>query len=502
MRHLMTHRAGFEETIKNFYTFDPERGLALARYVREHTPERIYPAGSVPAYSNYGTALAGYLVERISNEPFEDYVERHIFAPLKMSHSTFRQPAPLASAVSKGYGSADGAPVPFEIFNPSPAGAMSTTAADMARFMVAHLEIDDPSRNPLLSPATMQLMHEHAAGDRRLNGMALGFRESSRNGRRIIGHGGDTFAFHTDLLLLPDERVGLFVSFNSRGTNDAVYAMRRALAGEFLDRYFPASEKAQTPVVRASNGLSVEGLFESSRRWETSFLRLLNMLGQESVTAQPDGTIEISTVRQINGRPKRWRETASADWREIDGEDRLLGDVRDSRVVSLMRSEDPATVLLRAPSWRASSWGLPLLLIAVMIVGATMIAPLVAAAVRRHLGVVSILNGRDLYVARAVWLFAVTAIVLVGGWAMVFAPLIEQRVDFFNESLDPWLRALQVLGAVQLVSVPVSARSVWLAWTSQHSWLCKLRRIAILAAFTIIAWYLIVFGFITTGVRY
>ena len=105
LRNLMTHTPGFEETGKHLFVPDvadlPELGYALKRWV----PERMHPSGEVPAYSNYGAALAGYIVQRVSGEPFSDYVERHIFKPLGMAHSTLVQPLPAAfeATMSKGY---------------------------------------------------------------------------------------------------------------------------------------------------------------------------------------------------------------------------------------------------------------------------------------------------------------------------------------------------------------------------------------------------------------
>ena len=100
LRHIMTHTAGFEEQIKELIVSDPKYLVPLAKYAREATPVRIYKAGSTPAYSNYATALAGYIVEHVSGESFDDYVEKHLFAVLGMQHASFRQPLPATLAPS------------------------------------------------------------------------------------------------------------------------------------------------------------------------------------------------------------------------------------------------------------------------------------------------------------------------------------------------------------------------------------------------------------------
>src|SRR5436190_1378916 len=90
LKNIMTHTPGFEEQIKDLFTNKPG-SPNLGEYLKTHIPGRIYPPGTVPAYSNYATALAGYIVQRVSGRPFEDYVEENIIKPLNMTHSTFKQ---------------------------------------------------------------------------------------------------------------------------------------------------------------------------------------------------------------------------------------------------------------------------------------------------------------------------------------------------------------------------------------------------------------------------
>ena len=161
MRALMQHAAGFEEQAKDIMSTN---GTAVPRFdtiLKRWTPKRIYDVGTTPAYSNYGASLAGYIVQRVSGEPFDAYVERHILTPLDMTHSTFRQPLPpnLAPLMSKGYTAASKKPDEFEMVGPSPAGSLSSTAEDMAHFMIAHLANGAYHGTLILQPATAELMH-------------------------------------------------------------------------------------------------------------------------------------------------------------------------------------------------------------------------------------------------------------------------------------------------------------------------------------------------------
>src|SRR5262249_311433 len=159
---------------------------------------RIYPAGSTPAYSNYGASLAGYIVQRVSGEPYEAYVQRHILAPLDMTHSTMVQPLPAALQpyMSKGYKPGSATPQGPELITISPAGALAMSGTDAAKFMIAQLA-DEHGANRLLPQAVANEMHRtYAPGVGPLNTMALGFYQSNLNGRPIISHGGDTQWFH------------------------------------------------------------------------------------------------------------------------------------------------------------------------------------------------------------------------------------------------------------------------------------------------------------------
>ena len=120
-------------------------------------PTRIFAPGTTPAYSNYGASLAGYIVQRVSGEPFDDYIEKHIFAPLDMKHSSFRQPLPTDARAADVEGlrrRLGRAAARFEIVGPAPAGSLSSPGDDMAHFMIAHLQNGEYNGNRILKPET------------------------------------------------------------------------------------------------------------------------------------------------------------------------------------------------------------------------------------------------------------------------------------------------------------------------------------------------------------
>ena len=195
---LMTHTPGFEEAVKDLITLDQKDYVPFDTLLKRWVPKRIYAPGTTPAYSNYGASLAGYIVQRVSGEPFDGYVARHIFAPLGMQHATFTQPLPtnLKPLMSEGYVSGKDKPYGYEFVSAAPAGSLAASGEDMGRFMIAHLQNGQYNGNRILQPATAQLMHAQAnLPFPHLDGMAHGFYETNINGMRVIAHGGDTEAF-------------------------------------------------------------------------------------------------------------------------------------------------------------------------------------------------------------------------------------------------------------------------------------------------------------------
>jgi CubicO group peptidase (beta-lactamase class C family) len=325
LKNLLTHTPGFEEQIKDLITAGAPPP-PLGQYLKTHIPRRIYPPGTVPAYSNYGAALAGYIVERVSGRGFNEYVEENIFKPLGMTHSTFAQPLPasLAADMSGGYALGSDDSKPFEIVNVPPAGSLSSTAGDIARFIIAQLQDGQSGEARILRPETARLMHSRLfALDDAANAMAYGFYEESRNGHRIIGHGGDTQYFHSDLHLVLDAGVGFFISYNSAGRGQV--SPRTILWQAFMDRYFPGQPSTQPTLPSAAqDARSVSGKYILSRRSESSLLKTASLLSEFTVAPAENGMIQVAELTDPNGKPKRWRETGPKIFLEENGSDKLI----------------------------------------------------------------------------------------------------------------------------------------------------------------------------------
>jgi len=507
LRDLMTHTAGFEDTTRDLLPATPE-GVNLGRYLKQHIPARIFPPGKIVAYSNYGAGLAGYIVQRVSGEPLGEYIQRHILAPLDMRHSTFTQPLPanLAPLLAKGYVSAsDGKPKPFELVNPAPAGAMAASALDMANFMIAQLQSGRFGDAHILQPQTAALMHSQqyvaAPG---LNGMDLGFYEENRNGQRIIGHGGDTIVFHSDLHLLLDANVGIFMAFNSAGKAGAVNDVRSDIFRAFLDRYFPwQPPSAPTLDTAKADAVRVAGRYETSRR-NQSALRFLYLLSQSHVMAQPDGTITVSTLVDSAGNPLRWREIGPLHYREVHGQS-LLDFVTDAhgRVLYWAAGEIPVVVFQRLPARLGLGTFGPLVAAAIGIALVALLVWFAGWRIRRHYGQALVLTRMQEIMRLLSRLGAAASLVVIAGWFGMMLAISADEMLLVRGGLATWMYLLHALGVLALLgTLATIANAAWVWRAPRRSRWIRAGEVLLALAMIYLAWFIVAFGWISFNVRF
>jgi CubicO group peptidase (beta-lactamase class C family) len=215
----------------------------LGDYLADHMPPVVWPPGELYSYSSHSIALLGYLVERLADTPFVEYVDENILQPLQMRRSTFLQPPPpeLADDLAVGYQYRNGEfkPVPFLYLNIAPAASMSATATEMAKFMIAQLQGGRYGDVGILQPETVRLMHEqHFTHHPKLPGTGYSFRERLENNIRMVGHLGSLRGYSSSLTLMPDRNIGIFIGSNSFG------GIHEKLLNRILDRYFPVADES------------------------------------------------------------------------------------------------------------------------------------------------------------------------------------------------------------------------------------------------------------------
>jgi CubicO group peptidase (beta-lactamase class C family) len=474
MRNLMTHSAGFQDALKDLRWTDSNPVPPLGAFLRRQIPARIFAPGQVPAYSNYGTSLAGYIVERVSGQSFDDYMDQHIFVPLGMHLATFRQPLPaqLSAQMSSGYNLGSEAPKPYELSGLVPAASAAVSGADMAKFMIAHLQDGEYEGRRILRPASARLMHDTPLTiiSPSLNRMLLGFYELNRNGHRIIGHEGDTRLFHSALELFPDDHVGLFLSLNSLGRDSGAYAVRTGLLDGFADRYFPGPslQGFMPPGVAKADAAMLVGHYDGSRREETSFAAMLNLILQVTVSADEMGHIVASPVTGLGGQPRPFEEVAPFVWREIGGQDRLAAKVVDRKVVMWAEDGDsPYLVYTLTPAWRDATWLIPLLGFSMGALLLTAVAWPITVLVRRRYGASFSLQDRAAQAHRWVRIAGIGAGLLMFAWLTTLG--VMAATFYVSSALEPWILILHLLSIVVFPFAAVV--SLWSAWVT-----CTVRR--------------------------
>jgi len=298
MKHLMTHTPGFETT---YHLFAKNHELLPTNetYLIENLPRQIFEPGTTPAYSNYGVVLAAYVIEKITGLPFNDYVDRHVFEPLQMHNTTFRQPASyvISEAKSKGYVFKDGRFVsPFqEYVLPAPAGSAVSTASDMIKFMEVFLNSEEKDSESILSDHSVGLMlsllqSPHAYSD----GMGYGFRRLNYHGKEIFWHGGDTYFYHTALMLVPALKTGIYISMNTAG-NAFNYLDQSLLILDYLN-----GNQQELTVSKRVNGMNhFAGTYKPSQRKESDYLKLINNFMQVRISGGAEGVLVHWSKRNI-----------------------------------------------------------------------------------------------------------------------------------------------------------------------------------------------------------
>ncbi len=469
VKDLMTHTPGFQEQIKDLFVENATDLRPLNVYLENHVPRQIFPPGTTPAYSNYGAAVGGYIVQRVSGMPFNEYIEKNIFQPLGMNHTTFRQPLPpnLQPLMSNGYDKASGEPKRFEFVQAWPAGSVSTTADDMTHWMLAHLGNGEYNGVRILKPETAELMHSRAFINMpELNAGCYGFYEQSRNGHRSIGHGGDTQWFHSDMFLLLDDHVGLFVSFNSAGKGSV--SLRDALWNKFLDRYFPYTPPAAKRVASSAGDIkSVAGTYWNSRRSQTDLVAVGSLFGQAKVTANSDGTISVSGFADFAGDPKHYEEVAPMVFREVHGQDQI-GFKKDWSG-QIFAIDFPFMVFQRTPLLKNGTLNQAVLVFAMVVFVLTLVFWPVGAILRRHynqhLGLARQHRALRLLI-RIVCIINVAFMALFVAWISS----IGTNLAALSERYDARLHALQVLGLIGLIGSIFCIYYLVYSWAADSVW--------------------------------
>ncbi len=330
LRHLLNHRAGFEDGLAgHLFAREPSEAMHMSDYLPLHMTERVRPPAQSSTYTNYGIALAGYIVEVVSGQDFATYLDEHIFQPLNMHHTTIREPlgaghpqtmqpaleALLATGYAKG---ANGKPVakPQDlILQVAPAGAISSTAADMARYMIARLDGDRYEGGRLVSPEMTEYMQRRPFNDRPLIlDMGYAMAEGSLDGYQYRWHNGGGSTFFSDMSMFPDLGMGIFISTNS---SDGGAKLAARVPQLIFEKYFPTRLETNAPLPPAdfvSRGQVYSGQYLATRRSYTKLEKVIALPQVFDVSVDDEGYLVVSG----GGQTRRYAEIEDGVFQTAD----------------------------------------------------------------------------------------------------------------------------------------------------------------------------------------
>jgi len=309
IRDLFAHRAGFEDLSAGIlFLDDPKDVISLEQWVQTTMPNLVRTPGELTVYSNYGTALAGLVIEQVSGTPFDQYIDDNIFGPLKMTRSSFREPGlgmplpamnpSLAEQLSTGYTYKKGVFTPHDfihIWQAAPAGSVSATAADMARFMLMHLGSGTLDDGTVLTPQFARKLQTRPFADGPYApGYAFGFRTGWIKGHRTFEHGGSALYFFSTMLMIPEQHLGIFISVNGSDDSHAPARIADAIARQLLSSELPINGWHSPSLLDKDEAPKYNGEFFTNRRSYSKLEKIFYpFVATRTVRMMADGSLSI-----------------------------------------------------------------------------------------------------------------------------------------------------------------------------------------------------------------
>ena len=261
MLNLMNHNAGFQERLWDVFADSEDEIPELGELLEKRQPEQVFEPGSVTAYSNYGVALAGYIVECIAGQPLYEYINANIFAPLGMKHTSLKPDYSDNQFVRDAWDSLVCYTTDCKRLDPSryfismyPAGSCVSTIGDYLLFAQALLNRESglfakPETHDLLfSPS---LYYDGTDIPRCCHGIWMIPYE-----KPVYGHGGNTAGCSAYILLSPEDNIGLAVMTNQSGEEIYNCQMPELLFGKFDElKYFGSQRELPTGIFKSARSV-------------------------------------------------------------------------------------------------------------------------------------------------------------------------------------------------------------------------------------------------------
>ena len=482
IRDLFAHTAGFEDlALGHLFAGDPNTLLTLEGYLKAHRPRRVREPGVLPSYSNYSLALLGEIIAHESGMGFEDYMEQKVLRPLGMRRASYRDAYSPKIAEARGLVrplSPDiaanstqqlaGGPGEWRVAvaeyttQIAPAGGLKAGATDMSAYLAALI---DPQRMEALGVLRAETFRHMIATSTVDLPVAVhhGFLPYQLPGQyQGFGHRGAMAFGASDLIVVPELKLGVFVSTNTRGG----FAFANLLVARMLQTLAP---RAELPAVRtpetARIAASLAGHWLLTRRPESASERAVNgpLNATRTLIAKTNGDIE---VRGLLAAPALYEPIGGGVWRPYrPGPVLVLGKSGDGREALFFG--DGSKALERAGLIDTGGW------MAAALIAALLAGVLTVLSLPRRLFERSPTSGAQrsagLAIDAASWAWAIG----VAGFISVLAgaaPDNGARLLFAYPGPMVWIGwsiaaavVLSILGALSAAPA-LSAKGGWSAW--------------------------------------
>lgn len=328
IKYLLTHTDGFETRDLGTFVQDPDDLISLKEVLKKDLNSPVQPPGSMITYGGYGTALAGYLISQVKNEPFEEYIDDNIFKPLHMDNSTFHQVLSdsmkenIATIYNYEEDTNQFVPTQFLYVSTAPTGALSTTPEDMGIFMIALLNKGQYGWSRILQEDTIEkMLSRQYTPHPSLPGVTYGFMESLYNGQKGLVRDGSGVGIRSQIFLLPEHNLGYFYVQNVRGDE-----MIEEFNDAFMNEFVPDKENKWNKQIYSGDPGRYEGIYRPSHTAKHTLVKVEALaMGDLKVTAGENGELTVTVMGEgevYGGFPKvsQWVEIEPLLFRRVDKE--------------------------------------------------------------------------------------------------------------------------------------------------------------------------------------
>ncbi len=326
LENLLTHTSGFDDKNIGYVSTEYTDTQPLWKYLESNTPHIVREPGKYIAYSNHGYGLAGLIIEEVSGVSYAEFINSNIFRPLGMNKSTASIPLRpgLTHDLAIGYDydlfSEELISQPLGFRNIPPAGVISSTGMDMAKFLIAHLQRGEYNGNRIFSIKTSHDMHrQQFTQDPNLPGFAYGFYERHYGELRILQHAGGYIGYSALLFMIPEENLGFFIAVNRNTSRLSVKFVE-----EFLKKYFTVEKSAvlaiSSPEELRNNAERFTGSYHTTRYSRRSVEKIAVWDNPLEVTFNNVGNL---ILKPKFGEESYWLQVDSLIFRNIDNGESL-----------------------------------------------------------------------------------------------------------------------------------------------------------------------------------